>query len=338
MDELVYQKLQENERRMKLYGPHLAGLINASINLCVYPFLQISTQLQLSPIPSSHNYIGKSYAEKVSSFIWNPHPANRPYKAPLFKNANSAIIWNSLQGYLGFYRGFFMGISHFYFGILARTAGTYLTFACFGENYIKSSQERIITETLLSSMCEAIIQPIFVAQTRFIQQNRRANFRTYDDFFHMWKISGFRSMYQGWGAILPKQAIINVWVNHAPMIDDMTDEILGLKRNNKYNVFSKEILLGLAPYFIAYPFLTAQRRVACQESHIGMPERKYKGVLHCMWKVATQEGIDVLFRGSLFYSIAIAAWVFAMPTLTQTVWQKYEDSAKEDISRLLRLD
>lgn len=154
----------------------------------------------------------------------------------------------------------------------------------------------------------------------------------------MCKISGFRSMYQGWGAILPRQLILSAWINNLPKIDSVTDEILGVKRDNKVQVVIKEMLLGIGGYLIAYPFLTAQRRVACQETHIGMPAKLYKGTIHCMWKVIRHEGVEVLYRGIGIYSIAIAAWVFAMPTMTQAIWQEFENSARTDIAKLMRLE
>lgn len=144
MDELVYHKLQQNEERMRRFGPHLAALINFNISLVTQPLLQIATQLQISPIPSNPNYTGKSFQENLSTFLFRPQPANRPFKASQYKTYTSVYIANSLQGYLGFYKGFLMGASHFYISILARTFGTSASDKYFGRDFIKSPHEKII--------------------------------------------------------------------------------------------------------------------------------------------------------------------------------------------------
>ena len=123
MDELLYEKLKKNEEKVKKFGPHLSGAVNAGINTVIYPFFQISTQLQLSSY-TTPNYTGKSFNSKLQSFIFESHAANKPFRPPKFYNYTSVVIWNSLQGLTGYYKGFLYGTSSFYLSILSRSIAT----------------------------------------------------------------------------------------------------------------------------------------------------------------------------------------------------------------------
>jgi hypothetical protein len=123
MEEILYEKLKENEEKIKRLGPHISGLVNAGCNIALYPLFQISTQLQLSPY-TSPNYSGKDFKSKLESFIFDFHSANKPFSAPKFHNYTSVVLWNSLQGPLSFYKGYSHTISSFYLSILSRSVVT----------------------------------------------------------------------------------------------------------------------------------------------------------------------------------------------------------------------
>lgn len=123
MEEALYVKLKENEEKIRVYGPHLTGLVNAICNVGLYPFFQISAQLSLSAKPAP-NYSGKEFKEKVYSYIFNSHEGNRPYHPAKFHNYTSAFIHNSLQGPGAFFKGFSPAVLSFYLSILSRSAST----------------------------------------------------------------------------------------------------------------------------------------------------------------------------------------------------------------------
>ena len=91
MDELLYEKLKENEEKIKRFGPHVSGLANIACNLVLYPLFQISTQLQISP-NTTPNYLGNTFKSKITSFIFSSHSANKPFVPPRFHNYTSVLI------------------------------------------------------------------------------------------------------------------------------------------------------------------------------------------------------------------------------------------------------
>ena len=123
MDELLFEKFKENEERVKKYGPHVSGLVNACCNAALYPFFQFSVQLQLSP-SCPKNYTGTDFQSKISSFVFSPNSANKPFTPPRFHNYFSVFLSNSIQGPLSFYRGFTPAVSLFYLNILSRSLFT----------------------------------------------------------------------------------------------------------------------------------------------------------------------------------------------------------------------
>lgn len=125
MEEALYSRLKENEEKIRVYGPHITGLVNLICNIGLYPFFQISTQLSLSSKPSP-NYRGKQFNEKVYSYVYASHEGNRPYRPAKFHNYTSAFIHNSLQGPTSFFKGFAPSVLSFYLSILSRSASTSL--------------------------------------------------------------------------------------------------------------------------------------------------------------------------------------------------------------------
>ena len=153
----------------------------------------------------------------------------------------------------------------------------------------------------------------------------------------MWKKSGTKNMYLGWGAILPKQAFLTLWNANISYLDFITDEALGTTDASSFSVIIKEICLGIGGYLLLYPVLTAQRRVAAQANCIGIPGIQHRSVSMALLSILRTEGISALYRGLAVYSVGASIWVLAMPTMTQFFWLRYEDSARSEIQELLRL-
>jgi hypothetical protein len=119
MEDLFYEKLKDNEEKVRKLGPHLMGAVNAICNLAIYPLFQSSIQLQISKT-SQPNYTGKHLKSKLLSLIYTPNPSNRAFLPPTYKNYPAVFLHNSLQGPLGYYKGYFYSISFFYLSVLSR--------------------------------------------------------------------------------------------------------------------------------------------------------------------------------------------------------------------------
>jgi hypothetical protein len=120
MEEEFFRKVKENEEKIQVFGPHVAGFVNFCCGLALYPFFQMSAQLSLSSTPPP-DYSGKKFKEKMYSYVFENHAGNRPYQPARFFNYTSALIHNSLQGPFAFYKGFSASFLSFYLSILCRS-------------------------------------------------------------------------------------------------------------------------------------------------------------------------------------------------------------------------
>jgi hypothetical protein len=185
---------------------------------------------------------------------------------------------------------------------------------------------------LISSISDLFLFPLFVAQTRLINQNRCLP--TFSGFADMAKRCGLRSLWQGWGGIFPTQLIISLWAASAAQIDRAVERLFG--SSTVLHVFLREIVVGSGGFLLAYPFFTATRRVAAAGTVVGMSREEFYGVWHALWKITRHEGVKGLYNGFAGFAVAvisikISLWSLVMPTLTQWSWMKIGPSREEMI-------
>lgn len=192
----------------------------------------------------------------------------------------------------------------------------------------------------MASGCEVALQPLFVAQTRFIAQNRLERYSLYRDSLEFLGKVRMRDMYVGWGGVVPRQLLLSAWAAHLPLIDYYSDEVLGISAATNFQVVFKEVLLGIGAYLLMYPVFTLQRRAAAQsfQGEIGMFTYKSRSLSVLLWDIVKNEGVLALYRGVGAYTVGISVWVLAVPTLTQYFWLKFDTDARDQINDLMGFD
>ena len=154
----------------------------------------------------------------------------------------------------------------------------------------------------MCSAVEGLLQPLFVVQSRVINQNQ--NFKVFRNSWDMVQRCGIRSMWAGWGSILPRQAILSAWAMHIPEISNFLGGVLG--DSSGAEGFISEAIVGIGGFLLVYPLFTASRRVAVCGNVVGMSKEKYSGVAHALYKISREEGILQLFRGIGSYTAAVS--------------------------------
>lgn len=338
MEEELFNRFQENERRIQKYGAHVAGLVNYGLNAVVYPFYLLSIQLQMSPHPTVPNYTGKTFQQRLGSFIFERHPGNMPYRPAQYMDYRAAMMGVSLQGIPGFYKGYLVSSLHFYSSLYCRAASTQLLTHYSSEDFRKNRQSRILSEISIASAMEFVLYPLFLVQSRLAAQNYSKNFRVYDGMIDVFAKTRPLELFRGSLASFPKQVILGLWQEYTPMLDYYVGQALGVDDPSSFEMILKELFLGMGGYMMIYPILTAQRRYAIQSNITGMARTEYTGITHCMYSILKSEGISGLFRGFLAHNLALGIWVLAMPTFTQYIWMKYDEQARNDVRDLLGVD
>ena len=297
MEEAFFKQAKENEEKIRIYGPHVAGFVNLVCNAGLYPLFLMSTQLSLSQKPAP-DYSGKKFKDKMFSYVFSQHQGNSPYRPAKFYNYTSSFIHNSLQGFSSFFKGFSASVLGFYLSILSKSAASYALSDKLS-NLNRTSQ--ILSEIVLSSSIELSVYPLFVIQTRLI--NQHSKMRVFKNSLEIIEKCGFRSLYAGWGSILPRQVVLSLWAGYGHEIDRNFELVLG--SSTMFQVFLREIVVAAGGIFIGYPLITLSRRVAACGKVVGMSSNGYKGITQAFVKVLGSEGISSLYRGFGFFALAV---------------------------------
>jgi hypothetical protein len=98
---------------------------------------------------------------------------------------------------------------------------------------------------------------------------------------------------------------------------------------NLYTYLAQNLLF----HSLAYPILTAQRRLECQTTaRAGMLPLRYLGTIHTLGLMWREEGLKGLYRGYLAYLVATSMVITMVPVTAELIMLKtpfygnYEDT------------
>ena len=75
-------------------------------------------------------------------------------------------------------------------------------------------------------------------------------------------------------------------------------------------------------HFLAYPFLTAQRRMEAQTKQPGMLHPRYHNYFSCLYHSFTEEGIKGLYKGFPPYMLATIITISCVPFLAEEMLKR----------------
>ena len=163
-------------------------------------------------------------------------------------------------------------------------------------------------EFLLTTAIDMALQPLFVAETRFIMQNRKRNFRSYQN-YRQFFTSSYREIFRGCLVNIPRNFFI---------------ALTGLKVKDEIDL-TTYYLTTLVFQTLSYPFLTVQKRLEARSTNTGFLSNEIykKGrFLNCMKTMIAEEGAKSLFRGYGAFTVAILFWMSVMPLATDFLMEK----------------
>lgn len=167
-------------------------------------------------------------------------------------------------------------------------------------------------ELVLSCAVDMILQPLHVAESRFIMQNRRSNFAAYSSLLNYFRTT--------------------------PLTDLMRANLIHLPRNFLVALQGLRITdqISMASYYgqvvisqtLAYPFLTVQRQKECLTGSDRLRGRGFTSLAELgssssffalARRIFSEEGIKGFYRGYLTYIFAIVFWAAALPSATDAM-------------------
>eukprot|EP00347_Sterkiella_histriomuscorum_P016067 403354614 len=224
-----------------------------------------------------------------------------PYEAPVYRSYFEAYLGLYKQGLRGFYKGNGIRCLHIVLFHKLNTDLTIFTEQKFPQQVKQLKQIPMVQEFALSCMVDFMLQPLHVAEARFVMQNRRRNFSVYQSLGDFFKKS-WSEMFRGIMMHIPRNICI---------------AMTGLKLKNDMDIYT---YYAQSIFFqsLAYPFLTIQRRLECQ-SKLGyglLKNDEYKGFFNAVKKIYSQEGFLAFYRGYFAYMLAIMFWMSVLPQTT----------------------
>jgi len=138
-------------------------------------------------------------------------------------------------------------------------------------------------------LADLLVHPFHLAESRYVLQNRLPGFQTYKSAFTLATIS-VQDLYRGLFCHLPR---------------NFTLALAGFNYQSNVNVLTY-LLQMLCFHTLAYPLLTAQRRLECQSRIVpGMLPLRYTRLVHCLGLTMREEGLKGLMRGYSAYIVAV---------------------------------
>lgn len=248
---------------------------------------------------------------------------NKPYRAPIYRSYLECIRGLYNQGLLGFYKG--NGIRLLYGYLYLSTTNELNHYYLDGDDVLKTKGSYF--KSLGSGLFACCtLHFLHLSEARFVLQNRLPNFQTYSSLFKLARESlntaYTREMLNGMPGYLP---------------------ILGLLTLSNFQLLGAYSLQTLACqsailHFLAYPFLTAQRRMEAQSPNtMGMLHPRYNNYLSCLHHMFKEEGFKGMYRGFAPYMVATAITLSIVPYLSEEILKRsplYGKSAKQDTEDL----
>jgi len=217
-----------------------------------------------------------------------------PYRAPIYTTYRQALGGLMRQGLLGFYKGNLLSIMHMITNLKAKEKGWELTtmFPAMSQFQAFGPLVSLTFGTSMSILADFLSHPLSTLQARFMLQNRIPKFSTYRSLFSGLRTCRFE-LFNGLLASVPRNIALTTGV--LCCVGDP---------GSIHSIFS----MGLIGGTLSYPFLTAQRRLQCQSSHVNMIRKRYNGTFHALRLIRQEEGLKGLFRGYGAFVVACGIW------------------------------
>ncbi|CDW86920.1 UNKNOWN [Stylonychia lemnae] len=237
---------------------------------------------------------------------------NKPYRAPVYRTYWECIQGLSKQGILGFYKGNGLRMTHIFLYAAMRNHISYSL--DFGDDIFRKNS--FWRDFLAATTASLLLHPLHLIEARFILQNRLPNFQSYRSTY-MFIIRNYTEILKGITAHIPRNFLL---------------AMTGFNYFSSVNIFA---YLGqtLAFHTLAYPILTAQRRMECQTTKMpGMLPLRYIGNIHALGLMWREEGVKGLFRGYFAYLLATSIVITVVPIASELMMLKsplygnYEDN------------
>ena len=168
----------------------------------------------------------------------------------------------------------------------------------FGKNIFKRNS--FLRDFLAATIASVFLHPLHLAEARLVLQNRLPNFTSYKSLWTMF-LSSYREMGKGITGHIPRSFILSLSkaIGH-------NYYIAGFNYFSAVNIYTY-LVQNFVFHSLAYPFLTAQRRLECQtSSRAGMLPLRYLGNIHALGLMWREEGIKGLYRGYVAYLLAVS--------------------------------
>ena len=274
-----FKRVEENSRKFQVRMGHLTNASNGldtSIRFGFWKQLMSKNRTEVA-----------AQQQKVQSM-------SLPWKMPVYRS-----YWETIQGLYkqsirGFYKGNMIRSAHILlFHKLNADLNTHAE-QTWPDTFKQVKQVPCLKEFLLATTVDMLLQPLFLAETRFIAQNRHPNFSIYSSVLDLVRKSP-TELYRGVTMNIPRNFFI---------------ALTGLKMSDELSL-TQYYGSTLAFQTLAYPFLTLQKRLECRSRLTGLVSNSSS-----VFSLVREEGVLSLYKGYLCHSLALLVWMSLLPKVS----------------------
>jgi len=247
-------------------------------------------------ISSSFQFINKNLYSKVKT----NGIRIQIFKPSFYLTYRETITNLTKQSILGLYKGNFYRMSFF---ILSNNLKQKLDYQYFRHFKIN----KIVKEMFLYSIVDIFLNPLLFIESRYIIQNRKKNYRIYNNLFEIIRHS-YKDLWKGSLVNIPRNIFFIIGLNSYYMFPGTP------------GAYTNYFAIALA-HILSYPFLTLQRNIYYHTSNTNsnhftknkLYEREFRGVVDGLKYFYREFGVFSLYRGITPYLLAIALWHYYVP-------------------------
>ena len=249
-------------------------------------------------ISSSFQFINKQVYSKLKSNMYS-NLRIQIFKPSFYVSYKETITNLTRQGILGLYKGHLWRMSFF---IASNNFKQKLDFMYLSQLKIN----KVLKEMMLYSFVDMCLNPLLFIESRYIIQNRKKNYRLYNNLYDIFRLS-YKDLYRGSLLNIPRNICF----------------ILGL--NTYYLIpggYSNYIAIACAHLF-SYPFLTLQRNVYFHNAKASngtsiidstLYKQEFRGISDGLMYFNKEFGVFSLYRGIIPYLTAVSLWHYYVPS------------------------
>ncbi|KAL7288822.1 hypothetical protein TKK_0016798 [Trichogramma kaykai] len=185
-----------------------------------------------------------------------------------------------------------------------------------------------------ASAAVSVASPLYLAKVKlqahsFAEKDNKCRLNTYSIFKSLWRENGFKALYRGWNANIPRLFVGSaVQLTVYGLSTDWLEPIQIMKERPMLLTFVTSVVSGTCMVFTIHPFDVMATRLYNQGSNKLGQGNLYNGMFDALKRIVRTEGFFGLYKGIFPNWLRLAPYVVICQVFYQKLALIYEESRK----------